>query len=119
MPDISNVPPGVPPEDYQSFITAQRRQMLANALMQASMQPVQAPETQPVKGLYVQPRVGIGQVAGKLAEALLGGKASQKALQSQIELQQSLNSAYAPGGQQTSPGVPLQPAQLTSQTGDP
>lgn len=114
MPDMTNVPAGVPPEDYASFINAQRQQMLANALMQGSMAPIQQPETTPVKGLYYQPRTGGVQVAAKLAEALMGRSASDKAIKANAALQQSLNQAYAPGGQQTSPGIPLQAAPAPS-----
>jgi hypothetical protein len=110
MPDMSQVPAGVPPQDYSDFITAQRQQMLANALMQGSMTPIQQPQTTPVKGLYVQPRVGALQGVSKVAEALLGNSAAKQAMQSQVKLQQALNQAYAPGGQQTSPGTPLQAA---------
>jgi hypothetical protein len=110
MPDPYNVPAGVPPEDYQSFLQAQRQQMLANALTQASMAPLQQPETQPVHGLYVQPRTGAIQGISKIAEALLAGKASKQALQSQVSMAQALNQAYAPGGQQVSAGTPLQAA---------
>lgn len=99
MPDWSAVPPGVPPEDYQSFIQAQRQQMLADALMRGALTPIQQPETQSVKGLYVQPRVGVLQGVSKIADALLGSRAMNKAVQSQIGLNQALNQSYAPGGQ--------------------
>ena len=111
MPDMSSgVPAGVPPEDYSDYITTQRQQMLANALMANSMAPIEAPTTQAVKGIYVQPRIGAGQAVSKIAEALMGKSAANKALQSQIALQTTLNKAYAPGGQVVAQGTPLQQA---------
>lgn len=105
-----NVPPGVPPEDYASFINTQRQQMLAQALMQQAFTPPSVQDPQAVKGLYVQPRIGAIQGLSKIAEALMGKSATNKAIQSQAQLQQQLNRAYAPGGQQTDPGTPLQAA---------
>ena len=106
----SGVPAGVPGEDYSDFITTQRQQMLAQALMGQSMAPIEAPQTQAVRGIYVQPRVGAAQAASKIAEALMGRSATNKALASQVALQQKLNQAYAPGGQVVSQGTPLQAA---------
>lgn len=110
MPDLLNVPPGVPPEDYQSFIQAQRQSALAQALMQGAFTPPSVQNPEPVKGIYVQPRVGAIQGLSKIADALLGRRASDQAIKSQVGMAQALNQAYAPGGQMTSPGMPLQAA---------
>lgn len=97
MPDLMSIPAGVPAEDYQAFIDAQRQQMLANALMSSAFTPPTVSNPAPVNGLYVQPRVGAVQGAAKIAEALLGKRATNQAVQSQVSVQQALNQAYAPG----------------------
>jgi hypothetical protein len=107
---LSGVPLGVPPEDYASFINAQRQSQLAQALMQGAMTPLSSPETQSVRGVYVQPRIGAVSAASKIAEALMGRSATQKAIQSQVQMARMLNQAYAPGGQPVSDGTPLQQA---------
>jgi hypothetical protein len=110
---IASYPPvGVDPQDW---INAQRQQMLAQALLGNAMQPIQQPETTPVKGLYVQPRVGAAQPIAKLAAALLGGRAQKQALQSQLAVNQELARSDAAGGQPIpGTGVPLQAAPSTS-----
>jgi hypothetical protein len=114
-------PPGVPPELYSSWLNQQRQQQLAKALMSNALTPLQAPETTPVRGLYVQPRIGALSAASKIADALLGNKAQNQAMQSQIGLNQAIaGTTYAPGDQPVpGTGVPLQAAQPQSQTGDP
>src|SRR5579872_4846993 len=108
MADANYPPLGVDPQDW---LTAQRQQMLAQALLGNAMQPIQQPETTPVKGLYVQPRVGAAQPIAKLAAALLGNRAQNQALQSQVAVNQELARSSAPGGQPIpGTGVPLQAA---------
>lgn len=96
MADPMTVPAGVPAEDYSAFINAQRQQALASALMQGAFTPPTVSNPNPVGGYYVQPRVGAVQGAAKIAEALLGRRATDQAIQSNSQLQQSINTAYAP-----------------------
>jgi hypothetical protein len=70
-------PPGVSPQDWYA---QQRAQMLASALMQGAMSPIEQPQTAPVHGLYVQPRVGPVSALSKVAEALMGRKAMERAM---------------------------------------
>ena len=119
MPDLANIPVGVPPEDYSDFINAQRQQALAAALMQQAATPIEQPQTQPVKGLYYQPRAGALQGAAKIAEALMGRSATNKAIQSQVALQSALNQSFAPGGQMTDPGTSGIPLQAAPPPADP
>lgn len=100
MPDP--FPSGVPPEDIGGFMRAQRASALAQALTQQSMSPIEQPTTQGTHGIYVQPRVGIGEGIGKIAQALLANKMSQRAMQEQAQAYGQLRSAYGPaagGGQ--------------------
>lgn len=94
------IPLGVPPEDYGSYLKAQRAGMLAQALTGQAASPLQAPETAPVRGLYVQPRVGIGSIVGKLGQALLANRMTKKSIADQAGLMQGMEQAYAPGGQE-------------------
>lgn len=105
-----SLPQGIPPEDYKAYLDAQRQSALAQALVGESLSPIEAPQTAPVRGIYVQPRVGALQGVAKIAAALLGKQASDKAIQSQAGLMQMLNSSYAPGGQMTSEGQPAEQA---------
>jgi hypothetical protein len=115
-PIASYPPPGVDP---QQWMQTQRQQMLANALMQSATQPIQQPETAPTRGLYVQPRTNPLQGVAKIAEALMGNRALDKANASYgAGLGKGLT-AMAPGGQyqptgdnvtvQTAPGRPVAP----------
>jgi len=115
MPDSTSIPLGIPPEDYSDYLNAQRQQQLAQALLSNAMTPMQQPSTTPVRGLYVQPRVSWVSGATKIADALLGRKAQDQAMQSQIALNQQLAgpspTGYGPGGQPIpGTGVPLQAA---------
>lgn len=118
------IPFGVPPEDYQSYLKAQRMSMLAQALTGQAASPVQAPETAPVRGLYVQPRVGIGSIVGKLGQALLANRMTNRAMQAQSGLMGAMSQAYAPGGQQVlgtgqdlQPSAPVDPNEQTVDPG--
>lgn len=105
------IPLGVPPEDYGSYLKAQRAAMLAQALTGQAASPLQAPETAPVRGLYVQPRVGIGSIVGKLGQALLANRITKKSIADQAALMRGMGQAYAPGGQQVpGTGQELQPS---------
>ena len=122
MPDPTSVPLGVDPSQYADYFKAQRQAALAQALMQSALTPPQVENPQAVHGLYVQPRVGAVSALSKLAEALVGKKLTDQSLNSQAQLAQTLNQPYVPGGQQTSPGTPLQavpPTATPGQTNDP
>jgi len=103
MPDI--LPAGVPGDDYPDYLKAQRANMLATALTQQSLAPIQDPTTSPTLGRYVQPRVGLAQPISKIAEALLANKASTRAMQQNAALYGQLRNAYAPGGGAGAPAV--------------
>lgn len=118
MPDMTGLPAGVPPEVYGDYAAAQRQQMLAGMLMNSLQQSNQTPPNWDT--MKVVPRRGVLTNVAPLVSALLAGKAMKGATQSQASLLGALNQAYAPGGQQTSPGVPLQaaPPQQPDATGD-
>ena len=104
MPDPSQMSPGMllDPSDY---VTAQRKQMLAQALMQQAMTPS---NPQSVGG--VTPRVSPLSVIARMAEGYMSRKAMDQGSAAQQRLMQAMISRYAPGGQQTSSGTPLQMA---------
>jgi hypothetical protein len=106
MPDPSIIPSGIPTDQYGDYLQNQRKQMLAQALMSNASQPLEAPQDYGAGPYHVQPRMGLAPVVGKIATALMAGQASKSALNSNAQMLQSLNAAYAPGGQPNPDGSP-------------
>src|SRR5579871_6436162 len=96
-PSLAAIPPGVPPDQYQDFLDAQRKQMLAGVLMNAFQRSSQTPDNW--NSMRVVPKRSPLQNLSTLASALLAGNATSNSVDSQAKLQMNLNKAYAPGGQ--------------------
>ena len=107
-PTTSPIPAGVPPDQIQDYLDAQKQQMLAGVLMNAFQRSSQTPESW--NSMRVVPKRSPLQNLSTLASALLAGNATSNSANSQARLAMNLNNAYTPGGQMTSPGTPLQPA---------
>lgn len=106
---VSSLPAGLPPDQYAAYADAQRRAVLAQALMGETLSPLSQPEAAGVRGLNVQARISPIAAVSKLGEALMGRKAVDQNVQAQAALQQSINAAYAPQ-HLVSEGTPLQAA---------
>lgn len=103
MADASGIqPPYLDPSQYPNYADVQRKQLMAQMLMQAFQQNANSPNPQPVgNGAYtVQPKRGIMQGIAPILSAALAGKAMKDSNTAQQNYFQGLNS---PAPAQTAP----------------
>lgn len=103
MADASGIqPPYLDPSQYPNYADVQRKQLMAQMLMQAFQQNANSPNPQPVgNGAYtVQPKRGIMQGIAPILSAALAGKAMKDSNTAQQNYFQGLN---APAPAQTAP----------------
>jgi hypothetical protein len=105
------------------WLQAEQKRQLSQALLMQALQPMQAPQTQPVGPYYVQPRLGAGNVIAKLGQALLAGGMQQGALKSQRDYLSALYGDGAGGSQSAGGGagnaLPQQPSSVPDVPGAP
>src|SRR5581483_11942068 len=112
MPDPSGLPaPYLDPSQYPDYLAAQRKQQLAQMLMQNFQQSTQTPADW--NSMKVVPRRGLLGNVSTLASALMAGKAEKQAQQAQQNYFQGLMGggtssppAATPQAPPSSPGYP-------------
>lgn len=116
MPDAGILPPYLDPSQYPAYLDLQRRQMLAQALMQGSQQMNQTP--QDWNSMRVVPKRSGLQSISALATGLMAGKAQKDLMGAQNNYFQGLmggtssppTAATAPSAPPPAPGLSNLPA---------
>lgn len=106
MADPGIQPPYLDPSQYPAYIDLQRKQMLAQALMQNTQQSAQNP--QDWNSMRIVPRRSALSNVATLASALMAGKAQNSALGSQQQYFQGMMG----GGQPPAAAAPSSPAPI-------